>query len=305
VTGSAKLFGTGREIADELRAVVKRELDLTISVGVSFNKVFAKLGSDMKKPDAITIIKDSDFKEKVWPLPAADLLYVGPATSRKLLKYGIHTIGELASTSFEFLVNRFGKWGEVLWAFSNGKDSSPVSSYFGEESLIKSIGNSTTTPRDLVNNEDVKVIIFVLSESIASRMRDHGFKCRTISIYVRDNELASFQKQTKLEVPSNLCSELAPALMELFLAYYRWPKPLRSIGVRGSDFISASEPIQLNFSGFELKHEKESALEKTVDVLRNRFGNYIIQRGLMLDDQKLSGFNPKGDHVIHPVGYFG
>lgn len=170
LTGCTHLFGDGPQAAQEIRRRIKFELGITASVGVSFNKVFAKLGSDMNKPDGITVIPYDSFRETVWPLPVKDLLYVGKATTRKLQSYGIHTIGELAKTDRTFLEYRFGKIGGMLWTFANGLDTSPVSN-IGAKSLIKSVGNSTTAPRDLITDQDVRITLYALCESVAERLR--------------------------------------------------------------------------------------------------------------------------------------
>lgn len=169
VTGSG-IMGTGEQIANELRKRIKRELGITVSVGVSFNKVFAKLGSDMKKPDATTIITRYNFKDKVWSLPVSDLLYVGPATTRKLNGFAIRTISDLANAPDEWLKSKLGKIGLMLKVFAQGKDTSPVS-VIGTPPKVKSIGNSTTAPRDLVTDDDVKITVLVLAESVAERMK--------------------------------------------------------------------------------------------------------------------------------------
>ncbi|MEA1959967.1 MAG: DNA polymerase IV [Bacillota bacterium] len=302
VTGSCQLFGDGAQIANEIRERIKTELGVTVSVGVSYNKIFAKLGSDMKKPDATTIISRDSFKQTVWPLPAADLLYVGRATQRKLARYSINTIGDIANTDPKFLRSFLGKWGEVLWSFANGCDNSPVVRT-GEESMIKSVGNSVTTPRDLETNEDVQMVIYVLSESVAARMREHGFKCRTAQIHVRDNSLFSFNLQSKFAMPTNLSSDLAEKAMSLFLANYSWSRPIRSIGVRGCNLVAADTEHQLSLFDDEESHIKQEKVEATVDILRRRFGHYAVQRAVLLEDN-LGAINPKDDHIIHPVAFF-
>ena len=188
VSGSTMLFSSGEDIANEIRKRVKFELGVSVSVGVSFNKIFAKLGSDMKKPDATTVIESNRFKGIVWPLPVKELLYVGRATHAKLKRKGIFTIGDLANTNPENLRFWLGKMGIVLWQFANGLDTSPVSN-IGAKSLIKTVGNSTTAPRDLVTDKDIKITLMVLSESVSSRLREYGFICRTVQIGIRDNEL--------------------------------------------------------------------------------------------------------------------
>lgn len=233
ITGSVGLFGSPVKIAKEISARIKRELGITVSIGVSFNKITAKLGSDYKKPDAITIIEPENYKEIVYPLPAGDLLYVGAATQRKLGSYGIRTIGQLAGTNPEVLKGWFGVMGYTLSAFARGLDQTPVAKQ-DAHSAIKSVGNSATTPRDLTTDEDVWLMLVLLSESVAMRMRDLGSKCNVVEIYVRDNELSGFTRRRKLDNPTNVSIEIARIAFDLFKRNYSWPKPLRGIGVRGA-----------------------------------------------------------------------
>lgn len=200
VSGSTGLFGSPMTIAQEISTRVKKELGITVSIGVSNNKVTAKLGSDYKKPDAITRIEPDNYKEIVYPLPVQDLLYVGPATQRKLNSYGIRTIGQLAETNPKTLQGWFGKVGYSLSAFARGLDSSPVARQ-DHTATIKSVGNSGTTPRDLVNNEDVWLMLLVMSESVAMRMRELGMKCTVVEVSVRDCNLSGFVRQHKIENP--------------------------------------------------------------------------------------------------------
>ena len=201
ITGTEKLFGDGEAVADKIRQRFTEELGLTASVGVSWNKMFAKLGSDMKKPNATTVITKENFREKVWPLPVRELLYVGRSTRTKLQNRAVLTIGDLANRDIHSLRLLLGVWGKTLWHFANGLDTEPVK-FVGEESVVKSVGNSTTAVRDLQNFEDVKMIVYVLVESVAARLRDHGLKCTTVPISVRDKELHSFDRQGNLPVPT-------------------------------------------------------------------------------------------------------
>ncbi|MDD3261193.1 MAG: DNA polymerase IV, partial [Oscillospiraceae bacterium] len=194
ITGSVSSAEAGIQLANELRSRIHRELGITVSVGVSWNKVFAKLGSDYKKPDATTVFLQDSWKNRIWPLPASDLLFVGKATQKRLLEYGVHTIGDLAAMPQKTLQAAFGKSGTLLWSYANGLDTSPVERW-GNRPAVKSIGNSTTTPRDLTCSEDVKVILLVLADSVACRLREQGFLARTISIGVRDCRLHSFTRQ--------------------------------------------------------------------------------------------------------------
>nr|WP_281240871.1 DNA polymerase IV [Sporolituus thermophilus] len=301
VTGSAGLFGDGVTIADAIRRRMRKELGITASVGVSWNKIFAKLGSDIKKPDATTVITKENFRDIVWPLPVEELLYVGRSTRRKLENRAIFTIGDLARRNVDDLRLLLGVCGETLWNFANGLDTSPVRRS-GEESIVKSVGNSTTAVRDLVNIEDVKMIVYVLAESVAARLRKHGLKCTIVAISVRDTELCSFERQGKLSGPTFVSGDIAQKALELFIANYRWHKPIRSLGVRGTGLVTAGGDIQLGL--FNPDKTKVEDLERTGDSIRRRFGHYSIQRGVMLLDRRLTGFNPKDDHVLHPFSFF-
>ncbi|HEY5583238.1 MAG TPA: DNA polymerase IV [Ruminiclostridium sp.] len=302
VTNSVRLFGDGEQIANEIRERVKSETGLTVSVGVSWNKVFAKLGSDMKKPDAVTVISQDNYKRNVWSLPAKELLYVGPSTWRKLTKIGLYTIGDIATVSPAVLKSLLGKWGEYLWSFANGLDSTPVA-LISNESIIKGIGNSMTTPRDLENNEDVKILLYVLSESIAERLRKHYFKGKTIQIHVRDKELVTIDRQGQLNTHTFISGEIAEKAFEIFVKNWTWEKPIRSIGVRATDLVAADTYTQLSLFDDENIRVKKDFLEKSIDDVRRRFGHYSVQRALQLMDKKLNA-NPIEENIIFPVSYF-
>ena len=304
VTDSVSIKGDGYKIAREISNRMKSELGITVSIGVSFNKIYAKLGSDYKKPDAITTMYRDEFQKKAWVLPASDLLYVGRSTSAKLQKLGIRTIGDLARTVEQILHSQLGKMGDILWAFANGYDDSSVK-YEDAHAPIKSIGNSTTTPRDLVNEQDVKIVLTILAESVAARLRENGFKCRVVEISVRDKELFSFTRQRKLDHTTNVTREIAEEAFRLFQENYNWQKPIRSVGVRGVDLVNDNywEQIDL-FSSVEFR-EKQMKVDTAVDDIRRKFGFYSVQRGLMYFDKMLSSVDAKAEHTVHPHGYFG
>ena len=293
----------GEKTAQEIRKRIREELGITVSIGVSYNKIFAKLGSDYRKPDAVTLITKENYRQIAWPLPVSDLLYVGPATKRKLNGFGVHTIGELAQTPVEILRSKFGKIGDILWCFSNGLDSSPVAD-FQNQPIVKSIGNSTTAPRDLERDEDVKMILYVLADSVARRLREQGLKGRTIHISVRDNSLFSFTRQKTLLSYTNLTGEIAREALSLFREHYRWKRPVRSVGISVSDLAADTIYSQTSLFCDEVKREKMERLDKALDRLKARFGTFAVQPAVLLKDRKLSGFDPKNDHIIHPVGYF-
>ena len=289
------------EIAEEIRVRVKQELGITVSVGVSFNKVFAKLGSDYKKPDAITVIDRNNYKRIAWGLPCGDLLMVGRSAQKKLNAYGINTIGDLANTEPSVLKALLGKNGEMLYCFANGTENSPVK-HKDEISNVKSVGNSTTAPRDLVNEEDVRTVFRVLCESVSSRLREKGLKGRVVTVFVRDKELSSFTRQMKMPANTDISTEIFYYAMMLFRANYMWNKPIRSLGVSVSDFDTVFE--QFDLDGTVENREKQEKIEQTIDSLRRRFGSYCIGRACQLKDTDLSKFNPHDEHIIHPVGFF-
>ena len=303
VTGSVGLYGSPVSIAQEISGRIKKELGITASIGVANNKVTAKLGSDYKKPDAITRIEADNYKEIVYPLPVEDLLYVGTATSRKLRAVGISTIGRLAECPAEFLERRLGKMGVILHMFANGRDVSPVQRT-DHIPNIKSVGNSATTPRDLVNEADVQLMLLLLAESVCTRMRELASRCTVVEISVRDTELHSYSRQKKLPRPSCSSQEMAEVGMSLFRRSYDWARPIRSIGIRGAGLVEATAQ-QLSLYADDRRRDKWEQIDKAVDWLRERYGYMSIRRAMVCMDPLLGRINPYDDHTVHPVGYFG
>jgi len=301
-SGSTLLHGNGEEIAHKIRRQIYKELGITVSIGVSFNKIFSKLASDYKKPDAVTVFNRGNYRERVWPMPVSELLYVGRATNAKFKKWGIKTIGDLAAYDTKLLYNNIGVIGIMLQRFANGADHSPVT-HNSVESVIKSIGNSSTMPRDLISDEDVWAAFTMLSESVASRLRDHGFRCRTVQISIRDKDLISCERQGKLPVPSCLSTEITAQAMRIFKEKYVMSRPLRSIGVRACDLVTMDTATQLSLLWDHRKQEKLEIFERTVDEIRKRFGHYSIQKASLMLDPDLTGHNPK-ENVIHPYALF-
>lgn len=305
VTGSRLLFGSPEEIADEIRKRVKFELGITVSVGVSWNKIFAKLGSDYKKPDAVTVINKDNYKEIVYPLPASDLLMVGPATTRKLKNHGIYTIGELANAPPEMLAAFLGKMGYFLHSFANGYENAPVG-VSGSTPLIKSVCNGITAPRDLMNEEDIKSVQYVLAESVARRLCEQGLKGRVVSIGVRDKNLFSFTRQSKLSSATNDTRKLQSTALKLFNSNYSFETmpPVRALTVSVSELCDENDSFQLDmFEDNELA-ERLDRLNHAVDGLKDRFGSDCVRQAFLLKDQKLTGFDPYEKNIIHPVSYF-
>ncbi len=285
VTNSLKLFGSGKTIADEIRKRVREEFDLTVSVGVSFNKVFAKLGSDIKKPDATTVITRLNYKTLVWKMPVSDLLFVGRATLSKLKRVGINTIGDLAQADLEYITKYLGKWGEVLWGYANGNDETPVLKETESEE-IKSVGNSITCYRDLTDEEDVKIMFSSLCDSVSERVRSYGLgKALGISISIRDGSLNWFTRQAKLDRPSVLSDDFFHKAMQLFRLNFRWESSIRSLGVSVFDFVDKE---QLSLSTESEEYEKKLKLLQTVGNLKNKYGSDAIRRGIAFKDKRLT-----------------
>ena len=295
VTSSVKMFGSAEQIANDIRREVKQISGLTVSVGVSFNKVFAKLGSDLKKPDATTVISKENYKEKIWNLPVENLLFVGRSTQAKLNKININTIGDLANTDCEYLLKKFGKWGKVLHLYANGLDDSPVSKDH-ERDEIKSVGNSMTTYRDLVTEEDVKIIFNVLAESVSARVIEYNIgKPQTLSIYVRDEFLNSLTRQCKLDYPSVLPEDYVSSAFKLFQNNIKRGTCVRTLGISVSDFSSEGEQI----SFYENAYDKKSKLNDAVLDIRHKYGNESVLKGILLKDKKFMRENDKEGHFLN------
>lgn len=295
-------FQDAVNIADEIRARIIAEIGLTVSIGVSFNKVFAKLGSDLKKPNATTLISTENYQDIVWPLPIEELLYVGRATKKKLVRFNINTIGDLARTDLKLLKLQLGKVGVTLHSFACGLDDSEVSKVTDKEK-IKSIGNSTTCPKDLTTIEEVESVLYVLAENIAERMHKKNIYCQEVSLYVKDNTLYSFERQRALPTTTNLSSTIAKTALSLFKEHYSWDNTIRAIGIRVTHL--KDEELQYNFLESSDTNHKKETLERTIEELRHRFGYHIIRRGNILSSHELSEINPtEAQHIIHPIGFF-
>lgn len=295
VTGSRELFGDGETIAQTIRTRVKEELGLTVSIGVSFNKIFAKLGSDYKKPDAVTIFSRENYQELVWPQPVGNLLYVGKATAAKLAGIGIHTIGELAAADPAALQMLLGRMGPTLHDYANGRDETPVAEYVNREQA-KSIGNMITAPRDIRTPADADLVLWPLCENVAHRLRRHGMCAGSVSLYIRDIQLVTHTRQCQLTPPTWLARELMEHARGLLARHYKWKLPIRTLGVTAGDLVPADQvSLQLDLDGTAEKRDKFERIERAMDGLKDRYGSAAVRRGTELLDPKLSGFHPH-DH---------
>ena len=282
ITGSMHLFGGDPvAIADQIRLRVREELGLTLSVGVSFNKVFAKLGSDYKKPDATTLISPDNWRDIVWPLPAGDMLFVGKAAQKVLARYGIHTIGELAGCRREMLETLMGKMGGQLHDYANGLDKSPVHPQ-GYREPVKSVGNGTTFPQNLTRWEDVRTGLSLLSDSVAGRMRRHGLYCGGVSVTIRTADFKTFSRQKQLDAPTRLMKDIYRAALELTEQAWKAPEPIRMLTVTALYITEDADSYrQLDLLGGEAarRNEKQEKLEDAMAAIRDKYGKGAISYG--------------------------
>ncbi len=302
VTGNGRLWGEeyGEAIAHEIRCRIKAELGVTVSVGVSFNKIFAKMGSDYKKPDAVTVISRENFRELLWPLPVGDLIFVGRSTVQKLWYMQIRTVGDLARAEPERLDAALGKCGLMAWNFANGMDGSPVL-LDGQEYPIKSIGNSTTTPVDMVTRRDAEIVLAQLCQSVATRLRESDMRCTTVKLSLRSTDLSWKQRQ-KGTVATCLENDLWREAMALYDACHDG-RPLRSIGVTACNLIENGERQLCMFDGDTCRHAALESLGGVLDGLRARYGARAVRRGLLLEGGILiDGVPPQGS-MPHPVAW--
>lgn len=281
----SKNFGTPKQIADRLRERVKKEVGLTISVGVSFNKTFAKIGSDLKKPDATTVITRENFKQVVWPLPIGEMFGVGRKTKEKLLKVGINTIGDLANFDKKYLIKEFGKVGEELSNKANGLDDEEVN-LTSFQQVPKSIGNSTTFYKDLSDRKEIELGFCVIAESVVRRMIKNNIKnCKTVSIVVRDSKLKFYQKQCQI-LPSRSSQEISKTAIKLFFDNFSQISDVRLLGISVSGF---DEDGQLS-----LFSKQEGDIDEVVYQIRNKFGAGSIVRANALTNKKIASALDRG-----------
>ena len=282
VTHTLHLFGgDAKALADHLRQRMKQEMGLTLSVGVSFNKVFAKLGSDYRKPDATTVVSRENWQRLVWPLPVGALLYVGGAARKILAQFGVKTIGELAACKRDALETLMGKMGVQLHDYANGLDTDPVRSRY-EPEMVKSVGNGTTFPKNLTTAEQVRGGVAVLADSVATRLRHSGLYAGGVQVTVRDPQFHDRSRQMQLSAPTHLIRELTAAAMDLTGQLWKPPAPVRALTVTAIHLVrseDAYEQVDLFTAGAAPKKEKQEKLEAAMDRLRGKFGTDVISYG--------------------------
>lgn len=275
VTDSRNLFGSGEQIANELREIVKNELGITISVGVSFNKVFAKLGSDYKKPDATTVITRDEGKKIVWPLPVADLLFVGRRTVPILEDLNIRTIGDLAKFSRDALIKKLGQLGGVIHDYANGKDESPVNPISEDE---KSVGNGSTFEKDISSYDELLPRVVKLADSVGLRLRKKGFKAGTISVAIKSPDFKIVQHQRKVD-STNITKDITKIAMELIKARWQEGKPIRAVTITASNLTSGNAMMQMSFFDEDKEKIKDEKLQEMIDKLNEKFGPGTVNFG--------------------------
>ncbi len=284
VTGSIRLFGTGPQIADEIRHTVSRELGLTLSAGVSFNKIFAKMGSDYKKPDATTVISRDNFRQLLWPMDIGSMFFVGKATAARLRGHGIKTIGELALSDRNMVKRLLGKQGGVIHDYANGLDTTPVLKYDRIEK-VKSVGNGTTFSRNLQGADDIKVAVTGLADTVASRLRIHKMKAFGVKVDIKDPDFKVISRQQQLDNPTNLAEIIAGTALSIIKKSWQLRKPIRMLTITAINLCDENQAQQLSlFSDENINIEKAEKAERAMDDIRRKFGTGAISFGSVLNN---------------------
>jgi len=287
VTGSRMLFGGGARIADEIRRTVSDELKLTLSVGVSYNKILSKMGSEHKKPDATIVITRENFKEILWPKPASELFFVGESTAEALGRIGILTIGDLACANPDALTSLLGKHGLLIHDYANGIDDSPVLRSL-ERQKIKSVGNSITFNRDLKSAAEVKTALISLSDTVAVRLRKYGMKACGIKIDIKDPEFKTISRQKQLEAATDLVEEISRISFDIVKENWNFKDPIRLLTVTGINLIIGEPEEQMSiFAPFDDRREKAKKIESAMDSIREKYGNSAISFGSIINNDFL------------------
>ena len=294
VTASGRFFGTGLEIAEKIRQQVKEEIGITVSIGVSFNKVFAKLGSDYKKPDAITVISEENYRDIVYPLPAGALLFVGKKTEQQLNSMGARTVGDIVNIGEPLLKRALGKMGETLYKYAAGLDDSPVAP---EREEAKSVGSGFTFNRDLVNLEDCRVGIEYLADDIAARLRKMGMLCSTVSLSIKDDKLSVIQRQCPQIPPTDTARLIANTAYDILLKEWNRETPIRMLTVTAQNLVIANtvtEQLSLFETEIQEENQKSKIKEEMVDKIRQKYGAFSILQGSIISSD-IGVYRHKGD----------
>lgn len=303
ISGKGIGINEGMETAAKLRRRAKEELGLTLSVGVSYNKIFAKLGSDMKKPDATTLISKDNYREVAWPCPVEDMLGIGRRMLPKMHSRGIQTIGDLAKQPPEMMHKWLGKMGVILQQFAAGEDRTPVMRD-GAESAIKSVGNSITAPRDMTSVEDMTCVLYLIADSVGARLREIGMRGKCIALTVRDQDLHCFEGQKTIGFYTTNADDIVRVALDIFNTKgFEMLLPFRSIGISVSSLEPDVRPVQTDLFGQVTRRNNIEQLSRAIDGIRARFGERSIERGIALANPVFNTIIPKADHLVHPVGF--
>ncbi len=288
VTGSIGIFGGAEKIAEEILRRMREEIGLTVSIGVSFNKIFAKLGSDMKKPNAITVITRDEFKEKIWGLDANELLSIGRQTTKKLKSFGIKTIGDVANTDMIFMKTILGKHGVDMWRYANGLDESKVHDAL-DKHTNKSISNGFTCRRNLENRDDVRKAFAILAQKISGRLLESKVKAECVQIGLKNNLLEVVQFQSTLQIPINNSVALLETAMSLVDNNYNWDNPIRALTLRTSHLVEEDEVCQIDLFNIFEENEKREKIEKVIYSLEDKHNKRVVSLATTLGYESVTG----------------
>ncbi|WP_331463151.1 Y-family DNA polymerase [Konateibacter massiliensis] len=278
MTTTMHLYGDPIDVANQIKNRIRDELGFTVNIGISSNKLLAKMAGDFKKPDLVHTLFPEEIEKKMWVLPVSELFFCGRATTKKLLNFGINTIGDLAHTDIEFLKRNLKKQGEIMWNFANGLDFSAVIS---ETPKQKGYGNSTTTQFDVKDAETAQKVLLALCETVAARLRKDDFQAQVISVGVKSSDLSYASHQMIMKSPTNITNELYYYSCKLFLELWDKQTPIRHLAVHTSSLTSEFGSRQLNL--FDVTdYIRLETLDKTVDIIRTRYGNDAVKRAVFI-----------------------
>jgi DNA polymerase-4 len=293
MTTTMHLYGDPVDVARQIKNRMREELGFTANVGVSSNKLLAKMASEFEKPDLVHTLFPDEIKKKMWPLPVSELFFCGRATTKKLFALGINTIDDLAHTNLEILKSHLKKQGEIIWNFANGVDFSSVESEIPQQ---KGYGNSTTIPFDVSDTETAKKVLLALSETVAARLRKDDFQAQVISVGIKSFDLHYSSHQMKIKNPTNITNELYHFACQLFLELWDGFTPIRHLAIHTGSLLPANILRQINLFD-TTDYIRLETLDKTIDAIRKRYGNDLVKRAAFLKRG-----NPKGTLIDHMEG---
>ena len=292
ITGSILLFGSAKNITNGIRKAFKEELGITVSIGVSFNKIFAKLGSDLAGTDEVVTITKENYKDVVWPLDVGAIMGVGRKTAEKLRSYGISTVGDLAVRDIKDLHFLLGVVGDDLWRYANGYDDSRVMKD-GYMRDVKSIGHGVTCREDLINDEEVWLGFLKLCQDISRRLRKEKLAARGVQIAVRDSFLMTKQFQCETAYPTQSATEIAKTAFKLFKDNYQWRNNVRALSVRAINLCDEDAPVQLDLSGEYKQHDRQKSIDDATFMLREKFGSDAVFNCSVMMEKKMPDMQGK------------